>query len=69
MQLFYRFHELNLFAESNYLFFLSVLSKDADVDEEMAEMIASEIESLSEQLKVFEEKLKVQLCEFKLNGV
>lgn len=44
-------------------FSLSVLSKDADVDEEMAEMIASEIESLSEQLKLFEEKLKV-LSEF-----
>ncbi|CAH1417588.1 unnamed protein product [Lactuca virosa] len=38
-----------------------VLSKDADVDEEMAEMIASEIESLSEQLKLFEEKLKMLL--------
>ncbi|XP_071720219.1 peptide chain release factor APG3, chloroplastic [Rutidosis leptorrhynchoides] len=38
-----------------------VLSKDADVDEEMAEMIASEIEDLSEQLKVFEEKLKMLL--------
>lgn len=38
-----------------------VLSKDDDIDEEMAEMIASEIESLSEQLKVFEEKLKMLL--------
>ncbi|KAL4588246.1 hypothetical protein LXL04_001129 [Taraxacum kok-saghyz] len=38
-----------------------VLSKDADVDEDMAEMIASEIESLSEQLKVYEEKLKMLL--------
>ncbi|KAK9056104.1 hypothetical protein SSX86_027192 [Deinandra increscens subsp. villosa] len=38
-----------------------VLSKDADVDEEMAEMIASEIESLSNQLLVFEEKLKMLL--------
>nr|XP_043610606.1 peptide chain release factor APG3, chloroplastic [Erigeron canadensis] len=37
------------------------LSKDADIDEEMAEMIASEIDSLSEQLKVFEEKLKMLL--------
>lgn len=36
-----------------------VLSKDADIDEEMAEMIASEIESLSDQLVVYEEKLKV----------
>ncbi|KAL8215397.1 hypothetical protein R6Q57_004846 [Mikania cordata] len=38
-----------------------VLSNDADVDEEMAEMIASEIESLSDQLLVFEEKLKILL--------
>ncbi|KAK9058143.1 hypothetical protein SSX86_022983 [Deinandra increscens subsp. villosa] len=38
-----------------------VLSKDADVDEEMAEMIASEIKSLSNQLLVFEEKLKMLL--------
>ncbi|KAI3526831.1 hypothetical protein L1887_06095 [Cichorium endivia] len=38
-----------------------VLSKDDDIDEEMAEMIASEIESLTEQLKVFEEKLKMLL--------
>ncbi|KAI7751426.1 hypothetical protein M8C21_008219 [Ambrosia artemisiifolia] len=38
-----------------------VLSKDPDVDEEMAEMIASEIESLSDQLIVFEEKLKMLL--------
>ncbi|KAM0003435.1 putative peptide chain release factor class I, peptide chain release factor 1 [Helianthus debilis subsp. tardiflorus] len=38
-----------------------VLSKDPDVDEEMAEMIASEIESLSDQLLVFEEKLKMLL--------
>ncbi|KAK9050834.1 hypothetical protein SSX86_030196 [Deinandra increscens subsp. villosa] len=38
-----------------------ILSKDADVDEEMAEMIASEIESLSNQLLVFEEKLKMLL--------
>ncbi|KAI3668246.1 hypothetical protein L6452_43323 [Arctium lappa] len=38
-----------------------VLSKEADSDEEMAEMIASEIESLSNQLKVFEEKLKMLL--------
>ncbi|KAK1428198.1 hypothetical protein QVD17_17027 [Tagetes erecta] len=38
-----------------------VLSKDADVDEEMAEMIASEIESLSDQLVVYEEKLKMLL--------
>ncbi|KAL8234298.1 hypothetical protein R6Q59_020398 [Mikania micrantha] len=38
-----------------------VLSKDADIDEEMAEMIASEIESLSDQLLVFEEKLKILL--------
>lgn len=36
------------------------MSKDADLDEEMAEMIASEIESLTEQLKAYEEKLKVQ---------
>lgn len=40
---------------------VAVLSKDADIDEEMAEMIDSEIESLSEQLKLFEEKLKVQV--------
>ncbi|KAK9075771.1 hypothetical protein SSX86_004100 [Deinandra increscens subsp. villosa] len=39
----------------------NILSKDADVDEEMAEMIASEIESLSNQLLVFEEKLKMLL--------
>ncbi|KVI03972.1 Double-stranded RNA-binding-like domain-containing protein [Cynara cardunculus var. scolymus] len=38
-----------------------VLSKEVDSDEEMAEMIASEIESLSNQLKVFEEKLKMLL--------
>ncbi|XP_076902921.1 peptide chain release factor APG3, chloroplastic-like [Bidens hawaiensis] len=38
-----------------------VLSKDPDIDEEMAEMIASEIESLSDQLLVFEEKLKMLL--------
>ena len=47
--------------------YLSVLSKDADVDEDMAEMIASEIESLSEQLKVYEEKLKVYFSEFDFN--
>ncbi|KAK9053420.1 hypothetical protein SSX86_030054 [Deinandra increscens subsp. villosa] len=40
---------------------MQVLSKDADVDEEMAEMIASKIESLSNQLLVFEEKLKMLL--------
>ncbi|PWA65766.1 peptide chain release factor 1 [Artemisia annua] len=37
------------------------MSKDADLDEEMAEMIASEIESLTEQLKAYEEKLKMML--------
>nr|KAJ0206425.1 hypothetical protein LSAT_V11C500297780 [Lactuca sativa] len=54
-------YELDLFAKWLPFFSLSVLSKDADVDEEMAEMIASEIESLSEQLKLFEEKLKMLL--------
>ncbi|PWA36133.1 peptide chain release factor APG3, chloroplastic [Artemisia annua] len=59
----YGFHDLLSDYLSNcvYFPFLSAMSKDADLDEEMAEMIASEIESLTEQLKAYEEKLKMML--------
>lgn len=40
---------------------MSVLAKEEGNDEDMAEMIAYEINSLSSQLKELEEKLKVIL--------
>lgn len=43
----------------NLDFFLSALAKDSGHDEDMAEMIAYEIETLSSQLKELEEKFKV----------
>lgn len=40
---------------------ISALAKDAGNDEDMAEMISYEIESLSNQIKELEGKLKVLL--------
>lgn len=41
------------------MFLISALAKENGTDEDMAEMITYEIESLSNQLKELEEKLKV----------
>lgn len=41
------------------LLFLAALAKEAGTDEDMAEMVASEIQSLTEQIKELEEKFKV----------
>lgn len=40
-------------------FFIPALAKEDVSDEDMAEMVASEIETLSNQLKKLEEELKV----------
>lgn len=43
---------------------MSALAKEGGNDEDMAEMIASEMSSLSSQLKDIEEKLKVLLVHY-----
>lgn len=43
---------------------MSALAKEEGSDTDMAEMIASEIETLSNQLKKLEENLKVSLLNF-----
>lgn len=43
---------------------MSALAKEEGSDADMAEMIASEIETLSNQLKKLEENLKVSLLNF-----
>lgn len=48
---------------------MSALAKESGNDEDMAEMIALEINSLSSQLKDLEEKLKVLLVHKHDNNV
>ena len=38
---------------------VSALAKDSEIEEDMAEMVASEIQSLSTEMKEIEEQLKV----------
>ena len=51
-------------AKADLFIFISVLAKEEGSDEDMAEMIASEIETVSNELKELEEKLKVSFSKF-----